>query len=264
MVERATEMTDRRDADPSVIAGNHLLGDTVGRKDPDLGPIDDGERDPRARRTGVGDRERSARKVVGHELPGAGAGGDVADRRGEGAQAQAVGVVHHRNDESLEVEVDRDPEVYGPVPHDGQAVVGGRRVHQRELAEGIDHGAGHERQRGETSGPARGIDRSVVGRDDLERVRNSPLRREQPDCGPAPDIVEGDDLVANSPGCTTGCGEDIGARDATAGAPAEQRRRIDVELACEIAHRGREETAGVARGAPAPRKGLGLRHHHPG
>ena len=76
---------------------------------------------------------------------------DVADRGGERAQAQPVGVVHDRHDEALEVEVDGDSEVHRAVRHDRDAVVVGGRVHQRELAQRVDDGAGDERQRGEAA-----------------------------------------------------------------------------------------------------------------
>ena len=54
----------------------------------------------------------------GVELSGAGARRDVADRGGERAEAQTVGIVDDRHDEALEVEVDRDAEVDGAVHRD--------------------------------------------------------------------------------------------------------------------------------------------------
>ena len=70
--------------------------------------------------------------------------GQVGDLVGEGPQALAAGVVHHRHDEGLEVDVDGDAEVDAAV-HD-QHVVADRGVHVRELAEGVDDGPGDEGQ----------------------------------------------------------------------------------------------------------------------
>ena len=190
--------------------------------------------------------------------------GDLADRRGEGAQAQAVGVVHHRHDETLEVEVDRDPEVHGAVRHDRQPVLGRRRVHQRELAQRVDHRAGDERQRGEPGAGASVVDRA------RSRPRRPPARAasvrfdaSSADRGPAPDVVERHDLVAPvrpRPMRPAATATHVGARDAAARPPARQRRRIDAELAREIPHRGRHEAACVARRASAPRQGRRLAH----
>ena len=247
---------------PSVV-DDDLLGHAVGREDADLRPVDDRKRDPGAGRAGVRDREGAAREVVGHELAGMGAGGDVADGGGERTQAQAVGVVHDGYDQALEVEVDRDPEVHRAVHDCRQPVVGGCGVHAGELAERVDDGAGHERQRGETLGPAGAVDRRVVGRDHRQCVRNGALRR------------EADRLRCGAGCCRTGrprrgpaSNPDAArmsvASDTTAGSSSEQRRGIDARLAGEIPDRGREESVRVARRAPTPRGGYRLGHHHPG
>ncbi len=90
----------------------------------------------------VGDREGAAGEVVGGEALGAGPLGQVGDLVGEGPQALATGVLHHRDHEGLEVDVDGHAEVDAAV-HD-QHVVADRGVHVRELAEGVDDRPGDE------------------------------------------------------------------------------------------------------------------------
>ena len=53
---------------PAVVVGDDLLRDAVGREDADLRRVEDRERDPRARRARIGDRERAAGEIVGSEL----------------------------------------------------------------------------------------------------------------------------------------------------------------------------------------------------
>ena len=66
---------------------------------------------------------------------------------GDGPQPLVVGVVDHRGEQALEVEVDGDRQVH-VVVHDELAVAD-RGVHVRELAQGVDDGPGDERQVGE-------------------------------------------------------------------------------------------------------------------
>ncbi len=49
----------------------------------------------------------------GVSLASARPSGNGADRVGQRAQTQAVGVVHDGNDEAAEIEVDRDAEMHG-------------------------------------------------------------------------------------------------------------------------------------------------------
>ena len=98
---------------------------------------------------------------------------DVADRVGEGAQSQAVGVVHDGYDEPLEVEVDGDPEMHRAVHDDASPSSVGRRVHEREFAQRVDDGAGDERQRGEAGRVPGALDRRIVGGHD-RRARAGP------------------------------------------------------------------------------------------
>ena len=69
--------------------------------------------------------------------------------------------------QALEVEVDGDAEV--DVAVDDQLVVADRRVDVRELADGVDDGAGDERQVGEAE--------ALLG---LERVLARPRTRSTP------------------------------------------------------------------------------------
>ena len=71
-----------------------------------IGPGDAG-----AERAGVGDGERAAADVVEAQPLGPGPVGHVADPPGHAPQVQLLGVVDHRDDQALVVEVDGDAEV---------------------------------------------------------------------------------------------------------------------------------------------------------
>ena len=84
----------------------------------------------------------------------------------------AVGLVHDRHDEALEVEVDRDAQV--DVVVDDQRAVAHRRVDVRELPDGVDHGQGDERQVGEAEALL-GLERLAVAAPDLlDAARSRP------------------------------------------------------------------------------------------
>ena len=84
------------------------------------------------------------------ELVGTAAAGDGPGRPGRRRarparrRRRSAGVAHHRHHQRLVVEVDGDAEVHLGV-HD-QAVVADRRVDVGELGDGVDDGAGHERE----------------------------------------------------------------------------------------------------------------------
>ena len=149
-------------------------------------------------RARIGDREGPAREIVGSEPPRPRSGSDVADGRREVAQAHPVGVVDHRDDQALEVEVDRDPEPDRAV-HDRRVAVDAR-VQQRKRAQRVDDGAGDERQGRQADLLPHRVDPRVVDRNHDERVRGRPLRRNERGRGAAAHVVEGDALVGGRRG----------------------------------------------------------------
>jgi hypothetical protein len=231
----------------------------IGREDADLRAVDDRHRDPRARCSWVRDRERAAREIVGRELLGASAGGNIAYGLGESAQPQSVGVVHDRHDEPVEVEVDRDPEVHGALRCQCQAVVSQRAVQPRKVSERVDDRARNERQRGQARGSPHRIDARVVGDGDRAGVGRRLLRRQERHRGALANVVERDNLVAALT-AVPGGGQHVGPGDASVSSASEQHRGIDTGLTRRGANRGRQEPSRVARWSAPPREDRGHAH----
>ena len=63
--------------------------------------VDDGRAEQRAEAAGVGDGERAALHLVGLELLGARARGQVGDRAAQAEHVLLVGVLDHRHDQAL-------------------------------------------------------------------------------------------------------------------------------------------------------------------
>ena len=116
--------------------------DPVGGQNRHLGLIDDRDGEVGAEGTVVRDGERPAGDVVRVELAAPGPLGQVADPSGHAAQRDLFGPVDDRDDQALVRQVDRDPEVHLGV--DEQRVVDHRRVEQREVAQRLNGGPGHE------------------------------------------------------------------------------------------------------------------------
>src|ERR1700690_300325 len=68
VVECEAQVADGCDAQAALIAGDHALHYAVGREDSDLRCVEHRERDPRAGRAGIRDRERTAGQVIGPQL----------------------------------------------------------------------------------------------------------------------------------------------------------------------------------------------------
>ncbi len=164
--------------------------------------------------------------------------------------------MHDGYDEALEVEVDGDPEVHGAVRRDRPRVVGDGRVQERELAQRVDHGPGHERQCGQTLTAAGVVDRAVVGGLNHEGMRDGCLGGQECSRGSAPDVVEGHDDIASAGRLH------VGARDPSAGTGPRTAEcgRIDAQFGRTRPDRGRQESGALTLGAPAPRKRDGLGH----
>ncbi len=272
MIEAQTQIAHGPDRE-LVADRDDALAYAVGREDPHLWLVDDRHRDLGPVATRVGDRERSAGRVVGGEALRARSSREVVDRSREGPQAQAIGTVHDGDDEPLVIEVDGDSEPDVAV-HRG-AVTDDRRVEQREVAQRVDDGTRDERQVREREalrgaellapGATRDVDRGVVDRDDRERVRGSSLRREQRDAGALLHPVERDPLVTRryrraGRNVSVVGPLDVGERRAPAGPRAgtcRERSRVDAAR-CGGAANGRREEAGDRPGrsySPRQRRG---------
>ena len=177
MVEREAQVGDRRDAQAVVVVGDHLLGHAIGREDAHLRRIEDGNGDPSTRRTRIGDREGATGQIVGPELLRSSPRREISERGREAAQPHAVGAADDGHDEALVVEIHGDPDVHRAV--DDQRLAVDRGVEKRKLAQRVDHGAGDERQRGESCRRSDPFDLREVGRDERQRVRRRALRGEQ-------------------------------------------------------------------------------------
>ena len=111
MVPGEGEHTDRVDRDRLVA---ELVGDDdrlalhpVGAEDRDLGLVDDGELHHRAVLARVGEGEGAATEVVGRQLLGTGAVGDVLDVAGDLAESFSVDPLHHRCEQTFEVVISK-------------------------------------------------------------------------------------------------------------------------------------------------------------
>ena len=95
VVPRHRQVADRVDDDRLGAVGqrgdDRLADDGVGRQDRHLRLVDDRERQHRAGRAVVGDRERAAGDLVGHQLLRPGPAGEVVDLPGDGAEPLALG-----------------------------------------------------------------------------------------------------------------------------------------------------------------------------
>ena len=192
----------------AVGGGDHhrLPTHAVGRQDRHLRLVDDRQNQEAAERARVRERERTARDVVDRELFVARPAGEIVDLAGDGPQAKVVRFVHHRREETFEVEVDRDRQV-DVVVHD-QLAVGDGGVDVRELTERVDHGPSDERQVREAEafrltpfvamGAPHAIDTLVVDLDDRVGVRRRCLRHHHVLGRAAPDVVQGLDGVARA------------------------------------------------------------------
>ncbi len=255
------------DRQPPALVDHDLFRDTVSGEDRDLRLVDDRERDPRARCTGIGDGEGAAGQIVGDEAAGASARRDVGDGAGERAEPEPVGVTDDRHHETLEVEVDRDTEVDRAV-HD-QRIAVDARVDERERSQGVDDRARDEREVREREAffltpcraafAAHGFDRGVVGGDDAQRVRRRLLRRDQELRGALAHVVERRDLVAER--SVRSRAEHVVARHAPIRAGALHLGNIDPEVGCRPARRARHERLDGTRRASTPGQYLGSVRH---
>jgi hypothetical protein len=192
VVEREREVADRPHDEgvttAPVGARRRAGADAVHREDADLRVVDDRERRQRVAAADVGDRERAALDVVRLQVLGAGPLREIGDRGGERPETQRVGVVHHRHDETGEVEVDGDAEVDVVVVP--QPTVDDRCVDVGEGPQGVDHGPGHEREVREAGRLAGPVDEAEVDLLDQQRVHRCLHRLPEVCPRPGPDGVE--------------------------------------------------------------------------
>jgi len=92
--------------------GDDAVEDGTSAEDPGLGLVDDGSVEQRAAAASVGEGEGPTTELVGGDLPGPNAFGNVGDRASESADAKVLGVADHRNHEAF-VAVDGHAEVVG-------------------------------------------------------------------------------------------------------------------------------------------------------
>ena len=133
----------------------------VGGQDGHLGLVDNRELHHRAPLAGVGDGECAPRDLIGVQLLGPSPPRQVGHLLSDRYQPLAVGVDHHRGQQPLEVEVDRDGQVDVVVDH--QLAVAHGCVDVGIGVEGVAHRPSDERQIGEAE--------AVLG---LERLPVSP------------------------------------------------------------------------------------------
>ena len=145
---------------------------------PGLRLADHRRADERAVAAGIRDRERPALDVVGEQLLRPCALGKIGDAAGHAEQVEALGLLQHRDDQSLAlVERDREAEVDVVVGHDRLAPDLG--VHVRPLAQRLDRRARDEGEVGEVDavgllecGLQRLADRDDLRHVDLDRARH--------------------------------------------------------------------------------------------
>ena len=96
----------------------------------------------------VGDREGAAGQLVGPDLVGAGALGDVGDLLGQPGDREVTGVLDDRGEQTL-LGVDREGEVLAVVVGDLAGLGVDRGVELRVLLQRVDRRLGEERQVGQ-------------------------------------------------------------------------------------------------------------------
>ena len=253
--------------------GHDPLRDRIGRERGHLRDVDDGDRQARSPRTGVGDRERAAGDLVGPEGSRPGAARDVDDRPGEVPKTPRRRVADDGNDEAAEVEVDGDAEVDRNALY--QRVVADRRVHVGELPDGIDDRPSNEREIREPEALTRApfgsdraphrLDAAVVDFAGDVRVRGRRLRREHVLRHPPAHRIERDGLGRRPTPWARRHDECRGAQNVVAGDPSvvsgsHERGGIDAARFEQLSYRRRRrKCAGHGpRRAYAPRQRLGL------
>jgi len=120
-----------------LLGDDHRLShDGVGGENRDLRLIDDRTGKQSAERSGVRDREGSSGEFIGSETLRPCSLRDVAYRMRELVQVEEFGASNYGDDETLVVDVDRNPEIY--VEMNDEFIVTNRRVESRKVAKRFD------------------------------------------------------------------------------------------------------------------------------